>query len=137
MTDLRVLIADDHVIYRRTLKRLLATREGIVVVGEAEDGEEAVKLARELQPDVVLMDISMPRMDGVEATREITAANPSLPVVMLTMYIDEEYMRVAVDAGARAFLLKDVESDELVEVLRSTCRGGRREGSGGRESGSP
>jgi DNA-binding NarL/FixJ family response regulator len=122
MSDLRVLIADDHVIYRRALKRLLATREGVSVVGEAESGEEAVQLARELQPDVVLMDVSMPGMDGIEATRRITAANPSLPVVMLTMHIDEGFRRGALDAGARAFLLKDVEGDELVEVMRSACR---------------
>jgi DNA-binding NarL/FixJ family response regulator len=120
---IRLLLADDHVLMRAGLRQLLATVPDIDVVGEATDGEQAVELALALRPDVVLMDLSMPGVDGIEATRRIVAAAPGIRVVGLTSFSDRERIVAMVDAGAKGYLLKDVDPDELVRGVRAAFRG--------------
>ncbi len=123
MGKIRVLIADDHQVVREGLTAVLKTKGDIEVVGVAKDGREAVDKARELVPDVVLMDISMPRMNGVEATRELKRENPHIGVVILTMYAEEEYIFDLVKAGATGYLLKDADSGQIVKALRAIAEG--------------
>ena len=123
MNKTRVLIADDHQVVREGLSAILTTKEDIEVVGLAKDGVEAVEMARTLLPDVVLMDISMPRMNGVEATREIKRENPHIGVVVLTMYAEEEYIFDLVKAGATGYLLKDADSSQIVKAIRAIAEG--------------
>jgi DNA-binding NarL/FixJ family response regulator len=120
----RVLLVDDQPLLRTGFRMILEAEPGIAVVGEAGDGEEGVRKARELRPDVALMDIRMPRMDGVEATRLI-ASDPSLPtrVLVLTTFDLDEYVVEALRAGASAFLLKDVPADDLVDAIRIVAAG--------------
>ena len=120
---IRVLLAEDHGLVRAGLERLLATVADIDVVASAADGAEAVELAAETQPDVVLMDLSMPNVDGIEATRQILAANGEAQVVVLTSITDRERILAALDAGAIGYLLKDAEPDELIGGIRSAARG--------------
>jgi DNA-binding NarL/FixJ family response regulator len=120
---IRLLLADDHALLRAGLCQLLATVDDIDVVGEATDGEEAVALAVRLRPDVVLMDLSMPVLDGIEATRRITAEAPGVRVVGLTSFSDRDRIVAMVDAGAKGYLLKDVDPDELVRGVRAAARG--------------
>ena len=114
---LRVLLADDHTMLRESLRRFLSD-EGFDVVGEAGDGEEALRLTEELQPDVVLMDVSMPVLDGVEATRSLRRRFPSTEVVVLTMFGDSAVAERAFRAGAAGFLAKDCSLDEVAEAIR-------------------
>ena len=123
MNKTRVLIADDHQVVREGLSAILTTREDIEVVGLAKDGVEAVEMTRTLLPDVVLMDISMPRMNGVEATREIKRENPHIGVVVLTMYAEDEYIFDLVKAGATGYLLKDADSSQIVKAIRAIAEG--------------
>jgi len=123
MSPVRVLIADDHRLFRQGLHQICETVGRLEVVGEAENGEEAVALARQLKPDVVLMDIRMPVMDGVEATRLITASVPSARIIILTMYRQDQYVFEAIKAGARGYLLKDIDEQELVDAVRAVHRG--------------
>jgi DNA-binding NarL/FixJ family response regulator len=118
----RVLLADDHRILREGLRRSLEA-QGLEVVGEAADGEEAVELAEQLRPDVVLMDLSMPVLDGVEATRRIRERRPEVRVVVLTMHADEATMARAVRVGADGYLVKDCSSDEIADTLRLVAAG--------------
>lgn len=120
---IRVLIADDHRLFRQGLRYVCRAAGGIEVIGEARDGWEAVRLARELKPDVILMDIRMPGPDGVEATRLITADNPVTRVIILTMYRQDQHVFEAIKAGARGYLLKDIDERELVEAIRAVHRG--------------
>lgn len=117
---LRLLLADDHPMLRDGLRRSL-TDEGFEIVGEASDGHEAVALAGELHPDVVLMDVTMPECDGVEATSRIHAAQPDVTVVMLTMHADRDVLRSALDAGASGYLVKDCSIDEIAETIRQAA----------------
>ena len=121
--SLRVVIADDHPVYRDGLAHLLNDIEGIVVVGVAANGQQAIDLARELAPDIIIMDLRMPGLDGVEASRRITASHPAIGIVVLTMFDDDELVLAAVRAGARAYLLKDADEDEIATVLRGVARG--------------
>lgn len=121
--DIRLVIADDHPVYRDGLARLLSAIGGFDVVGVAADGVEAVELVALLAPDVVVMDIRMPNLDGIEATRRITAASPSTGVVVLSMFEEDELVFAAVRAGARGYLLKDADDDEIAAVLRGIARG--------------
>jgi NarL family two-component system response regulator LiaR len=120
---IRVLIADDHAVVRRGLRTFLELQDDIEVVGEAEDGEEAVAAVEELAPDVVLMDLVMPRVDGIEAIRQIRERRPATRVIALTSFLDDDKLFPAVRAGAAGSLLKDVQPQELVSAIR-TVHGG-------------
>ena len=123
MERIRVLIADDHRVVREGLSAILKATEDIEVVGEASDGQEAVDKARELSPDVILMDVSMPRINGVEATRAIKRESPHIGIVALTMYDEEKYIFDLVRAGATGYLLKDTDSAQIVSAIRSIYKG--------------
>ena len=122
-STIRVLIADDHAAFRGGLRALLATAADIEVVGEAASGVDAVAEAERLQPDVVLMDVNMPGIDGVEATRRIVDASPHVAVLVLTMHDDDETVFEAVRAGARGYLLKGAQRVELVRAIRAVAAG--------------
>jgi DNA-binding NarL/FixJ family response regulator len=119
----RVVLADDHPTFRRGLRALLDSLDDLEVVGEAKDGEEAVALAAELQPDVVVMDLSMPGTNGVEATRRIVAASPSVAVLVLTMLDEDEAVFSAMRAGARGYVVKGADTDDVLRALESVVRG--------------
>jgi DNA-binding NarL/FixJ family response regulator len=122
---IRVLLADDERLVRRGFRLILSTEPGIEVAGEAADGHEAVDLAARLQPDVVLMDVRMPRLDGLEATRRLLAASPAPPrVIVLTTFDLDAYVFDALRAGASAFLLKEAPEDQLVAAIRVVAEGG-------------
>jgi two-component system, NarL family, response regulator DegU len=123
MERIRVLIADDHRVVREGLSAILKTKENIEVVGEAQDGQEAVEKARSLVPDVILMDVSMPKMSGVEATRVIKRELPHIGIVALTMYEEQQYIFDLVRAGATGYLLKDTDSSQIVKAIQSIYRG--------------
>lgn len=123
MSPIRVLIADDHKLFRQGIRQICEVKGEFEVVGEAENGQEAVDLARQLTPDVVLMDINMPVLDGVQATSLITKHNPSVQVIILTMYRQDHYVFEAVKAGARGYLLKDTDWQDLLEAVRAVHRG--------------
>jgi DNA-binding NarL/FixJ family response regulator len=120
---IRVLLVDDHKLVRAGLASLLEASDDIRVVGSAADGQEALELAAGTAPDVVLMDLSMPRMGGVEATRRLLAVHPGLQVVVLTSFSDQEQVHDAVDAGAVGYLLKDADPADLVEGVRAAAAG--------------
>jgi DNA-binding NarL/FixJ family response regulator len=120
---IRVLIAEDHALVRAGLSELLANRDDVEVVGEAANGAEAVERAVELAPDVVLMDLSMPEVDGIEATRRIAVEAPDANVVVLTSFSDRERILQALDAGAVGYLLKDLDPDELHRGVQAAARG--------------
>jgi DNA-binding NarL/FixJ family response regulator len=119
---MRILIADDHTLFRHSLRSLLTTR-GFEIVGEAREGREAVELARSLQPDVVLMDLSMPGLDGLGATRLISAELPQVKVIVLTGSEEDEQLFEAIKSGAQGYLLKNLESRELFSLLEGVDRG--------------
>jgi DNA-binding NarL/FixJ family response regulator len=119
----RVLLADDHAVVRAGLASLLEQAEGIEVAGQAADGAAAIELARALLPDVVLMDLSMPVLDGIAATRRMTAELPDVRVLVLTSFGDRERVHDALDAGATGYLLKDADPRDLIAAVRSAARG--------------
>jgi DNA-binding NarL/FixJ family response regulator len=123
MKRIRVLLADDHALFRKGLASLLRPADGFIVVGEAQDGREAVVKAQALAPDVVLMDVYMPVMDGLEATRRIRAAIPSVRVIVLTVSEDDHNLFDALRAGAQGYLLKSLEPEELFRTLRGVVQG--------------
>lgn len=123
MYKIRILLADDHTILREGIHSLLEHEPDMDVIGEAEDGHQAVKIAAQLKPDVVLMDISMPRLNGLEATSQIKKFIPDAKVLILTMYDNEEYIRKALAAGAMGYLLKDAAASELLGAIRAVYRG--------------
>jgi DNA-binding NarL/FixJ family response regulator len=120
---IRVLIADDHAVVRTGLAQLVGTFEGVELVGAAANGEEAVALTAERSPDVVLMDLEMPELDGIEATRLIKAASAEVAVVILTSFSDRGRILHALDAGAAGYLLKDAEPDEIRRAVEAAARG--------------
>ncbi len=121
--SIRILIADDHAIVRKGIRALLATEADIEVVGEAADGKEAVEKAERLHPDVILMDLVMPGMDGIEATRRITTRQPETRILVLTSFAEDEKVFPALKAGALGYLLKDAGPEELVRAIRQVYCG--------------
>ena len=122
--SIRVVVADDHTIVRQGLRSLLEDEPDIKVVGEADDGRRAVEVVEELRPDVVVMDLAMPGMNGVEATRQIRTSHPSVKVIALSMYSDEGFVHGVLDAGAAGYLLKDCAVEELANAVRLAMEGG-------------
>ena len=123
MPPIRILIADDHTLMRQGLRQLCEGLGGFTVVAEAENGAQAVALARTTQPDVILMDIVMPDVDGVEAIRQIMRETPAARIIALTMYRQEQYMLDAIRAGARGYLLKTVDARDLIAAIEAVHRG--------------
>jgi len=122
---IRVLIVDDHAVVRRGLEQMLETAEGIEVAGTASNGAEAITAASDLQPDIVLMDLSMPEIDGIEATRQLLAAADTLTrVVVLTSFTEQQRVLDALQAGASGYILKDATPDEVISALRAAHAGG-------------
>ena len=119
----RVLIADDHPLFREGMRGRLDRVADVAVVGEAASGDEAVELARKLEPDVILMDIKMPGLNGIEATRKISQANPQVNVLVLTMFEDDDSVFAAMRAGAKGYLLKDSGGEGVVHAIRAVASG--------------
>ena len=126
MSRIRVLIADDHALFREGLVQILEIAGDFEIVGNAENGQVAIDLARRLKPDVVLMDINMPVVNGIEATGIITRACPETRVIMLTIYRQDRYLFDAIKAGARGYLLKDVDGQQFIAAVRAVARGDAR-----------
>lgn len=120
---IRVMLVDDHSIVRIGIRALLSTEKEFEIIGEAENGREALQKAKTLQPDVILMDLVMPEMDGIQATREITAQNPKIRILVLTSFAADDKVFPAIKAGALGYLLKDSGPDELVRAIRGVYRG--------------
>ncbi len=123
MEPIHILIADDHALFRSGLKALFASLPETAVVGEAESGQEAVAEAETLQPDVVLMDIQMPGINGIDATRQIVQTSPHIGVIMVTMFEDDDSVFAAMRAGARGYVLKGADQEEMLRVIRAVARG--------------
>ena len=123
MNQIRVLLADDHGLLRKGVRSVLAEDADIVVVGEAHDGPQAIRLAQELNPDVVIMDIAMPRLNGLEAATQIARKSRRTAILILSMYSDEEYLMRAVTSGVRGYLLKDSAEPDLVRAVRAVASG--------------
>ena len=123
MKKRRVLLADDHTVMRTGLRALLERQSNLEVAGEAENGRDAVALSATLQPDVVVMDVGMPLLNGIEATRAIVKRSPSTGVVILSVHSDESYVMRALQAGARAYLLKDSAAPDLLAAIDAVCQG--------------
>jgi DNA-binding NarL/FixJ family response regulator len=120
---IHIVVADDHTLLRNGIRALLVDQPDIVIAGEAEDGREAVRLAHQLRPDVVLMDIAMPLLNGLEATRQIKREHPEINILILTMYDHEEYFRQVLEAGASGYLVKRTAASELVLAIRAVSNG--------------
>jgi len=118
-----ILLADDHTLLRNGIRALLKDEQGMIVVGEAGDGREAVRLAGQLKPNVILMDIAMPLLNGLEATRQIKREHPEINVLILTMYDHEEYFRQTLEAGASGYIIKRAAASELVAAIRAVYNG--------------
>src|SRR5574342_359232 len=123
MSALRILLADDHGVVRKGLRFLLEQQPGMEVVGEASDGREAVRLAEELEPSVIIMDIAMPQLNGIEATAQIVKRRPESGVIMLSVHSDETYLVRALSAGAKGYLLKDSAEEDVVRAVQSVAHG--------------
>jgi two-component system response regulator NreC len=123
MKKIRVLLADDHTLMRRGLRLIVEQQPDLVVVGEAEDGRQAVALSASLKPDVAVLDIGMPNLNGIEAAKKITDGESGAAVVILSMHADETYILRALKAGARGYLLKDSAESDLVRAIRSVAEG--------------
>jgi DNA-binding NarL/FixJ family response regulator len=123
MAEIRILLADDHNLFRQGLRQICEIKGGFQVVGEAANGREAVRLAAELKPDVILMDVNMPQLDGIQAAGQITAADPEAGIIVLTMYPQDRYLFDAIKAGARGYLLKNADAQDLVDAVRRVYQG--------------
>jgi two-component system, NarL family, response regulator LiaR len=120
---IRILLADDHAILRKGTRQLLENEQDMTVVGEASNGEEAVRLATELKPDIIILDVAMPKMNGVEATKKIKEILPSTIILVLTGYDYDEYIFGLLEVGAAGYLLKDIEGSELIAAVRAVYNG--------------
>jgi two-component system, NarL family, response regulator YdfI len=123
MTPIRVMITDDHLIVREGLRLILETTEGIDIVGEASDGAECLRLVLELKPDVILMDLQMPRMDGITAIGHLRKEHPEIAIVILTTFNEDELMMRGLQAGARGYLLKDTNRENLLDTIQAAAKG--------------
>lgn len=123
MNKITILLAEDHVVVRESIHQSLDREAGFAVVGEAGDGEEAVRMARELKPDVIVMDISLPKINGIEATKQIKAFQPSAIILALTAYDYEQYIFPLLEAGAAGYLLKEMSSRELINAIQTVYKG--------------
>jgi len=117
------MLVEDHVLVREGTREMLDREEDLCVVAEAGDGEQAVQMAAEHRPDIIIMDIAMPKLDGIEATRQIKAANPTTSILVLTAYDDDQYVFAFLEAGAAGYLLKDVSTSDLIQAIRSVHSG--------------
>lgn len=124
MSKIRVFIADDHVLVRQGLRLLLESQSDMEVVGEADDGEEACRRVRELKPDIVVMDVSMPNLNGAQATERLKVTSPEVRILALSMYQDEAHIRQLLASGASGYVLKKAISEELTTAIRTVARGG-------------
>lgn len=123
MSTVHVLVADDHTIIRSGLRHLLERESDIEVVGEAADGREALELAEKLHPDVVLLDITMPKLNGIDVSRQVVAKLPKVSIIILSMHSDESYVLKSLKAGARGYLLKDSAESDIINAVRAVSRG--------------
>jgi len=123
MEPLRVLIAEDHPLFRKGMRALLTATPGTEVVGEATTGQEAIELAAELQPDVILMDLQMPGINGIEATRQILHTSPHIRILVVTLFEDNASIFIALRAGARGYILKDAKEEEMLRAIRAVGSG--------------
>lgn len=123
MNPIRVLLADDHGVVRKGLRFLLEQEQDVAVAGEASDGREAVRLAKELQPDVIVMDIAMPQLNGIDATAQVMKVSPQSGVLILSMHSDESYILRALEAGAKGFILKETAEEYLLTAIRAVAQG--------------
>lgn len=123
MSDITIVLGEDHLITRQGILRLLEDEEGLSIIGEASNGEEAVQMVTDLKPDVVIMDIAMPKLNGIEATRQIKVIHPRTGVLILSAYDDDEYVFAMLKAGAAGYLLKSVSGDELVRAVKAIHNG--------------
>jgi len=123
MKSIRILLAEDHVVVRQGTRQLLEREQDFEIVGEAGDGEEAVRLAKQLKPDVVIMDVALPKLSGIEATKQIKAILPATIVLVLTGYDYDEYIFSMLEAGAAGYLLKNVSGDDLIDAVRAVYAG--------------
>ncbi|TLS38225.1 response regulator [Pseudalkalibacillus caeni] len=123
---IKVLLVDDHLMVRKGLRLFLHTQPDIDIIGEAENGKEALEKTAELNPDVVLMDLIMPEMDGIEATKEIKTTFPKVKVIVLTSFSDQDHVLPAIRAGAEGYQLKDIDPEELVKTIRGAYKGERQ-----------
>jgi DNA-binding NarL/FixJ family response regulator len=130
MSEISVLLVDDHALVRKGFRRILEDDPEVRVVGEAANGQEAIRLARQLHPRVIVMDMAMPGLDGVQATREIVKREPDIAVLILSMYSEENYVRNALDAGARGYLLKEALDVDLATAVKALAAGERVIGPG-------
>lgn len=120
---IRLLLCDDHAMFRQGLRSILETEEDFRIIGEASTGREAVRYALETRPDVILMDIQMPELDGVAATKAVLAEQPDAKVIILTMYRQDKYVFEAIKVGARGYLLKDADANDLIDAIRRVAAG--------------
>lgn len=123
MDKMRILLAEDHKVVREGTRRLLESQSDFEVVGEASDGVEAIELAKKLKPEIIIMDVSMPRLNGIEATKQIKALYPNMAVLVLTGYDDDEYVFALLEAGAAGYLLKESSGEELIDAIRQVMTG--------------
>ena len=123
MSSINVLLAEDHVITRQGIRRLIEDEKGVKVIGEASNGEEAVQMTTDLKPDIIIMDIAMPKLNGIEATRQIKLISPRTAVLILSAYDDDEYVFALLKVGAAGYLLKNVSGDELTRAIRAVYKG--------------
>ena len=123
MSKIRVLLAEDHALVRESIRRFLEKESNIEVVGEAGDGEELIALAQKLKPDVIVTDVSMPKVNGIEATKEIKALGLSIPILVLTAYDYDQYIFALLEAGAAGYLLKDISGQELIDSIIAINKG--------------
>lgn len=123
MDKMRILLAEDHKVVREGTRRLLESQNDFEVVGEASDGVEAVELTKKLKPEIIIMDVSMPRLNGIEATKQIKALYPNIAILVLTGYDDDEYVFALLEAGAAGYLLKESSGEELIDAIRQVMTG--------------